>query len=55
MFLDSQIAAKFSCSETKYAYTCTIGLAPFFTDLPHHEMQASDDCITVGRKSEQNH
>ena len=47
MFLDSQIAAKFSCNETEYAYMCRFGLVPFFIYLPHHELQASDDFVLL--------
>ncbi|KAJ8333481.1 hypothetical protein SKAU_G00414890 [Synaphobranchus kaupii] len=33
MFPDSQIAARFACGESKCAYVCTFGLAPYFKRL----------------------
>lgn len=33
MFPDSQIATRFSCGESKCAYLCTFGLAPYFKGL----------------------
>lgn len=33
MFLDSKIAAKFNCGESKCAYVCTFGIAPHFKRL----------------------
>ena len=51
MFSDSQIAAKFSCSETKCAYVCRFGLAPFSSDLLHHELKADDAFVLLLNES----
>jgi hypothetical protein len=47
MFHDSQIAAKFSCNETKCSYICRFGLAPYFSNLLHEQIKICDEFVVL--------
>jgi hypothetical protein len=47
MFPDSQIAASFSCGETKARYLCTFGLGPYFAGQVNQQVKCADNYVLL--------
>eukprot|EP00745_Piridium_sociabile_P000847 TRINITY_DN105482_c0_g1_i2.p1 TRINITY_DN105482_c0_g1~~TRINITY_DN105482_c0_g1_i2.p1 ORF type:complete len:164 (+),score=26.42 TRINITY_DN105482_c0_g1_i2:405-896(+) len=47
MFPDSDIAARFSCGETKASYMCNFGLSPYFASNLTRDVKAASNYVLM--------